>query len=59
MLNELGDTLAFIFQNLHLNKIFWFTLHSVLRSVYNNIILARENEISCDGIEGFPFICRF
>lgn len=45
MLNEHRDTLAFIFQNLHLNKIFWFALHSVLRSVYNNIILAQENEI--------------
>lgn len=44
ILNELRGTLVVIFQNLHLNKIFWFTLHSVL-SVYNNIILGWENEI--------------
>lgn len=37
ILNELEDTLAVIFQNLHLNKIFSFILHSVL-SVCNNII---------------------
>lgn len=44
ILNELRDTLAVIFQNLHLNKIFWFILHSVL-SVCNNIIPGWENEI--------------
>lgn len=44
ILNELRDSLAVIFQNLHLNKIFWFILHSVL-SVCNNIIPGWENEI--------------
>lgn len=44
ILNEFGDTLRVIFQNLHLNKIFWFTFHSVL-SACNNIILGWENEI--------------
>lgn len=60
MLSELRDTIAFIFQNLHLNKIFCFTFRSVLRSVYNNIILAqKKKKLSYDGVEGFPFICRF